>query len=52
MSLKFTPEALAGILSRQGRESGTIQAIAGANASVKLPAEDIVVVHRLRWQRH
>jgi len=43
--LKFTPEALAGIYL------GTITkwndpAIAGANAGVKLPAEDIVVLHR------
>jgi phosphate transport system substrate-binding protein len=43
--LKFTPEALAGIFL------GTITkwndpAIAGANAGVKLPASDIVVVHR------
>jgi phosphate transport system substrate-binding protein len=43
--LKFTPEALAGIYL------GTITkwndpAIAGANPGVKLPAEDIVVLHR------
>lgn len=43
--LKFTPEALAGIFL------GTITkwndaAIAGANPGVRLPAKDIVVVHR------
>src|SRR5579871_390400 len=43
--LNFTPEALAGIFL------GTVKkwndpAIAGANAGVKLPANDIVVVHR------
>lgn len=43
--LKFTPEALAGIFL------GTItkwndSAIAGQNAGVKLPANDILVVHR------
>jgi phosphate transport system substrate-binding protein len=43
--LKFTPEALAGIYL------GTITkwndpAIAGANPGVKLPAQDIVVLHR------
>jgi phosphate transport system substrate-binding protein len=43
--LKFTPEALAGIYL------GTITkwndpAIAGANPDVKLPAQDIVVLHR------
>ena len=44
-ALRFTPEALAGIFL------GTIsrwndKAIAGANPGVKLPATDIVVVHR------
>src|SRR5580693_1944248 len=43
--VKFTPDALAGIFL------GTItkwndKAIAGPNAGVKLPASDIVVVHR------
>src|SRR5580704_1789809 len=43
--INFTPEALAGIFL------GTVKkwndpAIAGANAGVKLPANDIVVVHR------
>jgi phosphate transport system substrate-binding protein len=43
--LKFTPEALAGIFLGKVTKWND-PAIAGANASVKLPAEDIVVVHR------
>ena len=44
-SLNFTPEALAGIyLGKITRWNDP--AIAGANSGVKLPAEDIVVVHR------
>jgi phosphate transport system substrate-binding protein len=43
--LKFTPEALAGIfLGRVTKWNDP--AIAGPNPGVKLPAEDIVVVHR------
>ncbi len=43
--LKFTPDALAGIfLNRITKWNDP--AIAGANANVKLPAEDIVVIHR------
>ena len=43
--LNFTPEALAGIF--MGRiTKWNDPAIAGANAGVKLPANDIVVVHR------
>ncbi len=44
-SLKFTPDALAGIfLGKITKWNDPI--IAGANKGVKLPAEDIVVVHR------
>ena len=44
-SLNFTPEALAGIF--QGKiTKWNDPAIAGPNKDVKLPAEDIVVVHR------
>lgn len=44
-ALNFTPEALAGIfLGRITKWNDP--AIASANAGVKLPAEDIVVVHR------
>jgi phosphate transport system substrate-binding protein len=43
--LKFTPEALAGIFLGKVTKWND-PAIAGANAGVKLPAEDIVVVHR------
>jgi len=43
--LKFTPEALAGIfLGKVSKWNDP--AIAGANPGVKLPAEDIVVIHR------
>lgn len=43
--LKFTPEALAGIyLGKVAKWNDP--AIAGANPGVKLPAEDIVVLHR------
>src|SRR5271154_3332853 len=43
--LNFTPEALAGIFLGQIKKWND-PAIAGANAGVKLPANDIVVVHR------
>jgi phosphate transport system substrate-binding protein len=43
--LKFTPEALAGIFLGKVTKWND-SAIAGANAGVKLPAEDIVLVHR------
>jgi phosphate transport system substrate-binding protein len=43
--LKFTPEALAGIFLGKVTKWND-SAIAGANPGVKLPAEDIVVVHR------
>jgi phosphate transport system substrate-binding protein len=43
--LKFTPEALAGIYLGKVTKWND-PAIAGANPGVKLPAEDIVVVHR------
>jgi phosphate transport system substrate-binding protein len=44
-SLKFTPEALAGIYLGKITKWND-PAIAGANSGVKLPSEDIVVVHR------
>ncbi len=43
--LKFTPEALAGIYLGKITKWND-PAIAGANPGVKLPAEDIVVIHR------
>jgi phosphate transport system substrate-binding protein len=43
--LKFTPEALAGIFLGKVTKWND-PAIAGANPSVKLPADDIVVIHR------
>ena len=43
--LKFTPEALAGIFLGKVTKWND-PAIAGANPGVKLPADDIVVVHR------
>jgi len=43
--LKFTPEALAGIYLGKVTKWND-PAIAGVNPGVKLPAEDIVVVHR------
>jgi phosphate transport system substrate-binding protein len=43
--LKFTPEALAGIFLGKVTKWND-PAIAGPNPGVKLPAEDIVVVHR------
>jgi phosphate transport system substrate-binding protein len=43
--LKFTPEALAGIYLGNVTKWND-PAIAGANPGVKLPAEDIVVLHR------
>ena len=43
--LKFTPEALAGIFLGKVTKWND-PAIAGANPGVKLPAEDIVVLHR------
>ncbi len=43
--LKFTPEALAGIFLGKITKWND-PAIAGANPGVKLPADDIVVVHR------
>lgn len=43
--LKFTPEALAGIFLGKITKWND-PAIAGPNAGVKLPAEDIVVLHR------
>ena len=43
--LKFTPEALAGIFLGKITKWND-PAIAGPNAGVKLPAEDIVVIHR------
>ncbi len=43
--LKFTPEALAGIFLGKVTKWND-SAISGANPGVKLPAEDIVVVHR------
>jgi phosphate transport system substrate-binding protein len=43
--LSFTPEALAGIFLGQIKKWND-PAIAAANAGVKLPANDIVVVHR------
>jgi phosphate transport system substrate-binding protein len=44
-ALNFTPEALAGIFLGKITKWNDA-AIAGANKGVKLPAEDIVVVHR------
>src|SRR5437899_117015 len=44
-ALNFTPEALAGIFLGKVPKWND-PAIAGANKGVKLPAEDIVVVHR------
>src|SRR5215468_8968588 len=44
-SLNFTPEALAGIFLGKVTKWND-PAIAGANKGVKLPADDIVVVHR------
>jgi phosphate transport system substrate-binding protein len=44
-SLNFTPEALAGIFLGKITKWND-PAIAGANSGVKLPANDIVVVHR------
>ncbi|HKN23442.1 MAG TPA: phosphate ABC transporter substrate-binding protein PstS [Candidatus Acidoferrum sp.] len=44
-ALNFTPEALAGIYLGKITKWND-PAIAGANAGVKLPAQDIVVVHR------
>jgi phosphate transport system substrate-binding protein len=44
-ALNFTPEALAGIFLGKITKWND-PAIAGANQGVKLPAEDIVVVHR------
>jgi phosphate transport system substrate-binding protein len=44
-ALNFTPEALAGIFLGKITKWND-QAIAGTNKGVKLPAEDIVVVHR------
>jgi phosphate transport system substrate-binding protein len=44
-ALNFTPEALAGIFLGKITKWND-PAIAGANKGVKLPAEDIVVVHR------
>jgi len=44
-SLNFTPDALAGIYLGKITKWND-QAIAGPNKGVKLPAEDIVVVHR------
>jgi len=43
--LKFTPEALAGIFLGKVTKWND-PAIAGANPGVKLPADDIVVIHR------
>lgn len=43
--LKFTPEALAGIFLGKVTKWND-PAIAGVNPGVKLPAEDIVVIHR------
>jgi phosphate transport system substrate-binding protein len=43
--LRFTPEALAGIFLGKITKWND-PAIAGANPGVKLPAEDIVVIHR------
>lgn len=43
--LKFTPEALAGIFLGKVTKWND-PAIAGPNAGVKLPADDIVVIHR------
>jgi len=43
--LKFTPEALSGIFLGKITKWND-PAIAGANPGVKLPAEDIVVIHR------
>ncbi len=43
--LKFTPEALAGIFLGKITKWND-PAIAGANPGVKLPADDIIVVHR------
>jgi phosphate transport system substrate-binding protein len=43
--LKFTPEALAGIFLGKITKWND-PAISGPNAGVKLPAEDIVVIHR------
>ena len=45
VDLNFTPEALAGIFLGKITKWND-PAIAGANKGVKLPAEDIVVVHR------
>ena len=44
-ALNFTPEALAGIFLGKITKWND-PAIAGANSGVKLPAEDIIVVHR------
>src|SRR5258708_21063385 len=43
--LKFTPEALSGIFLGKVTKWND-PAIAGANPGVKLPADDIVVIHR------
>jgi len=43
--LKFTPEALAGIFLGKVTKWND-PAVAGANPGVKLPADDIVVIHR------
>src|SRR5579862_872264 len=43
--LKFTPEALAGIFLGKITKWND-PAIAGANPGVKLPSDDIIVVHR------
>ncbi len=45
VELKFTPEALAGIFLGKVTKWND-PAIAGPNPGIKLPAEDIVVVHR------
>jgi phosphate transport system substrate-binding protein len=45
VELKFTPEALAGIFLGKVTKWND-PAIAGANPGVKLPADDIVVIHR------
>jgi phosphate transport system substrate-binding protein len=44
-ALNFTPEALAGVFLGKITKWND-PAIAGANSGVKLPAEDIIVVHR------
>src|SRR5207342_3601264 len=43
--LKFTPQALAGVFLGKVTKWND-PAIAGANPGVKLPSEDIVVIHR------